>query len=633
MATYSTDLTTLSTAESGTWAELTGTILGFTLSGGGSPGTDAENFIQGTGCYSQTTGKATDAEISMVFDFGSNRTFTAGHVVFGWCYYAVGANLKTKANSGWMFVIADSLTTGDYFVIGGSDYGRNPYGGWTNVAIDPTATQSGTLGGGANSGNYRYFGQVCNTIGEITKGNPSAVDAIRAGRGEISVTGSGGSFSELASYNDYNAGSTPPGTSSTSKDSGRHRLGLFQESGGTYLWKGLLALGLTGTSVTFSDSNETIIIDDCPFTYAAFNKIEVRNASSTVTLTNITILSTATTANGVGYFEMVANATVTLSGCSFNDMGTFIFQSNGTVTDSNFNGCGQITAGSATFTGCAINSSTSATSLLAGNNDMTDITGNSFVSDGSNHAVEINAVGTGSMTWNNTLTSYVAGTSGNNVTTGSTGNEAIYLNFTSAATYTINVSAGATVPSVRKGAGMTGNVNIVAGAVSITVNTVTAAGDSVETRVFIETATGGGGGSLPFEDSVSIARVTTTATVTHTAHGLSSGDKVVIRGAEQNEYVGIKTISNVTTNTYDFTVSGTPTTPATGTIVSSFVFISGTTTSGSITSTARTLSVDQPVKGTARKSTATPYYKAAPIVGTIDTADGLNVTAVMIIDE
>ena len=89
MATYSTDLTTLTTAESGTWAELTGTILGFTLSGAGSPAANAEGFIQGTACYSQTTGKAQDAEISIVFDFGSNRTFTAGHVVFGWCFYAV----------------------------------------------------------------------------------------------------------------------------------------------------------------------------------------------------------------------------------------------------------------------------------------------------------------------------------------------------------------------------------------------------------------------------------------------------------------------------------------------------------------------------------------------------------------
>jgi hypothetical protein len=365
MATYSTDLSTLTTAESGTWVELTGTILGFTLSGAGGPAADGENYIQGTDCRSQTTGKAVDAEISIAFNNGSGYSFATDEVVFGWCYYAVGVNLKTKANSGWMFVICDSLTTGDYFVIGGSDSGRNPYGGWMNVAIDPTATQSGTLGAGGNSGTYQYFGQVCNTLNEISKGTPSAVDAIRAGRGVISVTGTGGSFSELAEYNDYNGGSTPPGTSSTSVDSGRHRLGLFQASAGTYLWKGLLSLGTSGTSVTFSDSNTTIIIDDCPHTYAAFNLIEINNASSSVTLTNVSVVSTASTTNGIGYFEMVANATVVMEGCLFVDMGTFIFLSNGDAENCTWVGCEMVTGGGGLFNGSKVLTSTVAADASA----------------------------------------------------------------------------------------------------------------------------------------------------------------------------------------------------------------------------------------------------------------------------
>jgi hypothetical protein len=311
MATYSTDLTTLTTAESGTWTEFASPY-----NGGGTPASNAEAFIQGTACYSQTTGKAVGLEISCVFDYGSGYTFATDEVVFAWSFYANGTNLETYANSGWRFGIGSSVSAWDWFKVGGSDYGRNPYGGWTNFAIDPTATETGTIGGG-NGGTYRYFGSIPYTLAEISKGEPSAVDAIRAGRGVISVTGTGSSFAELASYNDYNAGGTPPGTSSTSVDSGRHRLGLFQETGGTYLWKGLLSFGITATSVTFSDSNETIIIDDCPYTYASFNKIEVHNASSSVTLTNISFISTATTANGVGYFEMVDNATVAMTGCSY----------------------------------------------------------------------------------------------------------------------------------------------------------------------------------------------------------------------------------------------------------------------------------------------------------------------------
>jgi hypothetical protein len=64
-----------------------------------------------------------------------------------------------------------------------------------------------------------------------------------------------------------------------------------------------------------------------------------------------------------------------------------------------------------------------------------------------------------------------------------------------------------------------------------------------------------------------IARVSTTATATVTAHGYSNGDQINIRGASQSEYNGDFLISNVTTDTFDYTVSGSPATPATGTIV------------------------------------------------------------------
>lgn len=531
MATYSTDLTTLTTAESGTWVDFAAPY------DSGNPGASGEQFIQGTDCYSVNTGKNNGLEISAVFDNGSGVTFSTDDVVYMWCFYFAGTNLETYANSGWRIGIGSSVSAWDWFRVGGSDYSNHALGGWRNFAVDPTATQSGTIGGG-NGGTYRYFGNVPYTINEVSKGDPVAVDAIRYGRGEISITGSSGSFSELAEYNDYNAGGTPPGTSSTSKDSGRHVLGIFQAAGGTYLFKGLLALGLSGTSVTFSDSNETIVLDDCPHTYAAFNKIEVRNASSTVTLTNVTVISTATTANGIGYFEMVDNATVSLIGCSFNDMGTFILDSNGTVTDTSFNSCGQVTAGSATFTGCVFNTSTSATSLLAGNNDMTSITGNTFTSDGSNHAVEINAVGTGSMTWSNTLTSYVAGTTGTNVTTGSTGNEAIYLNFTSAATYTINVSGG-TTPSVRKGTGMTGNVDVVA---SVTV-TLTGLRDTTEVRVM---AAGSNTNELAGTDDAT----TGTTDDRSFAFSLSTGTSVDI-------YIVNKTYENIEIYSYSIPASAT----------------------------------------------------------------------------
>lgn len=65
----------------------------------------------------------------------------------------------------------------------------------------------------------------------------------------------------------------------------------------------------------------------------------------------------------------------------------------------------------------------------------------------------------------------------------------------------------------------------------------------------------------------SITRSGSTATVTtSSAHGLSNGAEIAIVGATQSEYNIPAVISNVTPTTFDYTVSGTPTSPATGTI-------------------------------------------------------------------
>lgn len=68
----------------------------------------------------------------------------------------------------------------------------------------------------------------------------------------------------------------------------------------------------------------------------------------------------------------------------------------------------------------------------------------------------------------------------------------------------------------------------------------------------------------------SITRSGTTATATFNAHGYAADglSKIQISGANETEYNGTFTITNVTTNTFDFTVTGTPATPATGTITS-----------------------------------------------------------------
>lgn len=64
----------------------------------------------------------------------------------------------------------------------------------------------------------------------------------------------------------------------------------------------------------------------------------------------------------------------------------------------------------------------------------------------------------------------------------------------------------------------------------------------------------------------SITRTGQVATATSAAHGYTNGQSVLMAGANETEYNGTFVISNVTTNTFDYTVTGTPATPATGTI-------------------------------------------------------------------
>lgn len=149
-------------------------------------------------------------------------------------------------------------------------------------------------------------------------------------------------------------------------------------------------------------------------------------------------------------------------------------------------------------------------------------------------------------------------------------------------------------------------------------------------RALLEADTGG---DLPVAESVTITRVGATASVVHTAHGITSGQKVTIRGAVQVEYNGVFVISNVTVNGYDYTVSGTPATPATGTITATGVLVEGlTNASGVVENATFPFTTNQPTTGTARKSTATPRYKAAPLTGSV-TSSGYDQNTFLVRDD
>jgi hypothetical protein len=172
---------------------------------------------------------------------------------------------------------------------------------------------------------------------------------------------------------------------------------------------------------------------------------------------------------------------------------------------------------------------------------------------------------------------------------------------------------------------------VVAGAVTVKVTVTDASGTLIDgARVFLRASSGTG--PFPYQDTVTIVNASTTATVTHTAHGMDTNDKVEIRGASHSENNGVFSITKVNDNSYTYTMDSAPGSSPTGTITCTFVALAGTTTSG-VLSTSRVYSADQPVVGWARKSSSSPYYKTGPLSGSVDNADGYSNTAVLTADE
>ena len=142
-----------------------------------------------------------------------------------------------------------------------------------------------------------------------------------------------------------------------------------------------------------------------------------------------------------------------------------------------------------------------------------------------------------------------------------------------------------------------------------------------------------GTGPMPYQDVVTITNVTTTATVTHTAHGLKDGQKILIEDANEQDYNGVSTITFVDVNTYDYTMPGDPGGDATGTILATAVLFDEFTDATGDVSDQRVLGSNQPIIGWARKGSAAPFYEESPIDDEINSLTGFSLTIKLVLDE
>lgn len=136
------------------------------------------------------------------------------------------------------------------------------------------------------------------------------------------------------------------------------------------------------------------------------------------------------------------------------------------------------------------------------------------------------------------------------------------------------VSTTATVTTTAPHGLVTGDVVAITGATQTEYNinaVITVTGASTFTYTVSGTpATPATGAPVYATTGLAVTSITRTlqvATVTtEVAHGLATGDQVIISGAAQTEYNGTFTITVTGASTFTYTVTGSPATPATGTI-------------------------------------------------------------------
>ena len=573
---------------------------------------------------------------------------TTNRLVYVWCL--PNGAMDTLANGGFAIEIGDGSNRVAYHM-GGSDYVgfRHNEGApqYICMVMDQGSLPADkTVRAGSEGslawGSITQLGAMFKTLAK-SKGNTQNcfVDIMRVA--DLSVnngavmtitggtSGTPGKFSEIAAA-DRGIGN-------------QQAYGVLREyAPGLYGVQGPLRFGnATGTASSwFEDTNVSIAFEDRGFRTSVYGIYITDNGTGTTTFKLGTKIGSGTTASGANgcsllassgvgaYFDSGSDADVTdvfIYGSVFSGFtGGITLRASQEFINNTVAGSGTLTLNGANAVNTTVNTSTVAadTSAVLWNvaTDPDGYVDGMRISKGTNahHAIEL---GLSSPTTINlrglTFTGFNASNGQND--------SVIHVKRT---TGTVTINTFACVGTVSyKTAGAT--VVIVSDPVTTSVHAqdVNTAAAVTGARVLVYCASGGG---KPGDVTVTITRSGSTATVTHTSHGLSTNDKVVITGANQAEYNGVFTITNTGTNTYTYTVSGTPTTPATGTIKASLVVIDATVDGSGNASDTRTWPSNQPIVGRVRKGSSTTYYKTSPLAGTISSTAGLALTAQMVPD-
>jgi hypothetical protein len=614
--TYGTDLSLIDDAQA---------VGSYSATGGGAGGLadETDYFINGSQCISKAGFTATTKGI--IHDDVSAPTITSGDAVFIWARQANRNIIDTLANGGGQLIMGTSNANFDCWYVDGSTVDGSVLASWVTYAVDPLATPDATVG---SPGTYDWFGFRWKILGSGSlKGQPNAVGVSRYGRELTCIDG------QAAAYANFD------GAAVFDSDSTR-RWGILTPVQGGYWFHGAFVMGTTGTSTDFRDSDRNILVLDDVHAPSGFNEFEIRNSSSNVEWTNIVISHLGTNTNPSILTLNVGTFTGEL--CQFIDCSTTTFASTGSCIGTTWSGCDRVNLNEADLSGSSFLVPSVAADEGAVFDDRTT-TGAVSISEldfctftigaASHHAIRFGANVDDDITLTGIeFTGFSSTADATNAT----------LRF-DATTGTMNVNlvdctvdgnpATTSNVGVDDAAGIT--VTLVVDPKTTKITVTEADGTLIENaRVFLETADNGGGSGFPYEAATStLTQAAGVATLTASAvHGLDTGDKVVVRGAAEEPYNSVVSITVTSTTVFTYAIDSGATTPAGGTPIFSYVPIQGLTSASGVIQSSKTWPAAQSLKGYARKSSASPYFKQTAINIT-DAAGGTDLLVTLQSDE
>lgn len=606
--------------DSGTWGN---------DGGGGGVADEPDFFYEGTSAQSR---KISTSEIGRNYtDSGTvDPTGTGTHQTFLFKINVTNyAALLSRTSPGTRIKIGSSSSAyQQYFPFGNDNYPAA--GGWQFLPIDPNVAGYKETDQGSPTMTAVQYYSIMADFSSGSKGENVVIDAIDLGTGLRLTRGDAGSTE--GTFADFLA--ADEGTSTG-------RWGYIRSLAGIYFVNGELAVGIdnaatpSSTITEFTDATGQVLVWENGFAATGYHAwtVDLNTSGTIVNVTSATFDSTGKLNNDANRGKTTTEdtrllvqhsgttGTATYVGCTFKNLSDFILTSTVDIDTCDIQ-TAAMTQGSADVVDSVIRTTSLANVATLDDptfGTTTDLHDCEFIQSGTGHAIEITAAGAYTFT-NLTFTGYNA--SDNNAAS------AIYCSAGSG-TITINVSGGNT-PSVRA-PGMTIVKNNTV-TVRVTVRDSSTLAPVSGARVYVTPLDNTD--DLPFQEAVTqITRSATTATVSHTAHGMPTGSKVFITGADQSEYNGVFTISNVSANAYDYTVSGSPVSPATGTILATAVIIDGDTNgSGVVENTAFDFTNPQDLTGVVRKGTTSPLYKSGAVTGTVE-GTGFSSTVLLVSDE